>query len=97
MDFKEVLRQIYEACDSIGVTGNEKAIIESATKIYIAGTMNQEDAKQEWNIDKEEIANFLDKYKDKILVRERLNAHDWNIYCRVIADISLFLKGRFEF
>lgn len=35
MEFKEVLRQVYEACDSIGVTGNEKAIIESATNIYI--------------------------------------------------------------
>lgn len=89
MEFKDVLRRVYDACDSVGVTGNEKAIIESATKIYIAGTMDHEERQ------KEEMRNFFEQY-NKHLLDSSESYKDYNIKATILNDIKVNLFAIFK-
>ena len=97
MEFEEALEKVYKACEKVGVYSDDKAIIKSATKIYIAGMSEPTKEDPAKLSDSEKLLWFINEYKEKMLDSYEMSAHDWTTICKVLNDFKLFAVGRFKF
>ena len=95
MEFEEVLKMVYSACEKMNVRSDytESAIIKSATDIFLSDKNPIRYVNDEPLI---QIRKFLETYKD-FLLNNTANQHEYNTKIAVVNDIKNYLDGRFKF